>query len=211
MLQYSFFCPGWSAGYWVWLTSIVLLYSSIHSYPSQCGCQLSIMGSVVAWMPSSSSHCPSGFSSFRSIRGWSVGILPYHSMSALLHLGNPITSGGLGVDCLQPSLKVSGMLCLSSSCINFSSSVQVPGRTCQRSTQTFDSDGTMLDWGSLASHSSQHVSKHSSVLSCHKRSHHGCFGRPGTQGSAISPLTLWLLWDMYCANKGSLPQSVQEW
>ena len=66
------------------------------------------------------------------------------------------------------------------------SSVQVSGRTCQRSTQTFDSGGTMLDGGSLASHSSQHVGRCSSVLSHHKRSHHGCFGRPCAQESAIS-------------------------
>ena len=48
------------------------------------------------------------------------------------------------------------------------------------------SGGSMLDGGSLASHSSQHAGRHSSVVSHHKRSHHGCFSRPGTQGSAIS-------------------------
>ena len=42
----------------------------------------------------------------------------------------------------------------SSSCISSSSSVQVPGTTCQRSNQTFDSGSTMLDGGSLAPHSS---------------------------------------------------------
>ena len=62
-------------------------------------------------------------------------------------------SGGLGVECLQPSLVISGRLCVSSSCISSSSSVQVSGGTCQRSTQAFDSGGTMLDGGSLASHS----------------------------------------------------------
>ena len=44
----------------------------------------------------------------------------------------------------------------------------------------------MLDGGSLASHSSQHVARCSLVLPHHKRSHHGCFGRPCVQGSAIS-------------------------
>ena len=44
----------------------------------------------------------------------------------------------------------------------------------------------MLDWGSLASHSSQHVGRHSSVVPYHKRSHLGCLRRPDAQGSAIS-------------------------
>ena len=96
-------------------------------------------------------------------------------------------SGGLGVGCLQPSLDFSGKLCVSSSGSGPSCSVQVSGRTCQQSTQMVDSSGTMLDGGSLASHSSQHVGRCSSVVSHHKRSHRGCFGRPGTQGSVISP------------------------
>ena len=93
---------------------------------------------------------------------------------------------GLGVECLQSCLDVSGKLCVSSFCISSSGSVQVSGRTYQRSTQMFDSGGTMLDGGSLALHSSQHVSRPSLVVLCHKRSHHGCLGRPGAQGSAIS-------------------------
>ena len=44
----------------------------------------------------------------------------------------------------------------------------------------------MLDGGSLAPHSSQHVGRHSLVVSHHKRSHHGCFSRPGVQASVIS-------------------------
>ena len=107
-------------------------------------------------------------------------------MLTLLYLGNCTTCGGLGVEYLQPSLDISGKLCVSSSCISSSSSVQPSGRTCQRSTQTFDSSGTMLDGGSLASHSSQYVGRHSSGLSHHKRSCHGCFGRPCSQGSAMS-------------------------
>ena len=42
---------------------------------------------------------------------------------------------------------------VSFSCISSSSSVQVSGRTCQRTTQTFDSGGTMLYGGSVAHHS----------------------------------------------------------
>ena len=49
-----------------------------------------------------------------------------------------------------------------------------------------DSGGTMLDGGSLAPHSSQHVGRCSLAVAHHKRSCHGCLSRPGTQGSTIS-------------------------
>ena len=104
----------------------------------------------------------------------------------LCHFGNSTASWGLGVECLQPSLEISGKLCVSSFGSGPSCSGQVSSRTCQQSTQTFASGGSMLDGGSLASHSSQHAGRHSSAVSHHKRSHRGCFGRPGTQGSAIS-------------------------
>ena len=74
-------------------------------------------------------------------------------------LETALPPGALGIECLQPSLDISAKFCVSSSCISSSSSVQVPGRTCQRSAQTFDSDGTMMDGGSLASHISQHVDR----------------------------------------------------
>ena len=105
---------------------------------------------------------------------------------ALLHIGISTTSGGLRVECLQPSVDASVRLHVSSSCISSSGSVQVSGGTCQRSTQIVASGGTILDGGSLAPHSSQHVGRHSSAVPHHKRFCHGCLGRPGTQGSAIS-------------------------
>ena len=67
----------------------------------------------------------------------------------------------------------------------------------------------MLDGGSLASHSSQHVGRHSSAVSHCKRSHHGCFGRPSAQGSAISAFNQ--LSNMCYADRGSLPQCVRQW
>ena len=50
--------------------------------------------------------------------------------------------------------------------------------------QTVDSSSKpMLDGGSLAPHSSQHVGRHSSVVPHHnKRSYCGCLSRPGAQG-----------------------------
>ena len=68
---------------------------------------------------------------------------------------------GPWVECIHLYLDISGKLCLFSSCINSSSSVQFYGRTCHRSMQTFDSSGTMLEGGSLASLSDQHVGRHS--------------------------------------------------
>ena len=107
-------------------------------------------------------------------------------MLTLFHFGNSTASGDLGVECLQPSLEISGELCVSSSGFGPSCSVKVSSRTCQQSTQMFTSGGSMLDGGSLASHSSQHAGRCSSAVPSSKRSHCGCFGRPGTQGSAIS-------------------------
>ena len=61
---------------------------------------------------------------------------------------------------------------------------------CQRSTQIFDSGGIMLDGGFLVPHSSQHVGRHSSAVSNHKRSCCGCFIRLVAQGSAISDMAV---------------------
>ena len=119
-------------------------------------------------------------------RGGPVGIFLFYSMPALFHFGNSTACGGLGLECLQPSLDFSGKLCVSSSGSGPSCTVQVSGRTCQWPTQTIDSGGSMLDGGSLASHHSQHVGRCSSVVFYCKKSCHGCFGRPGTQGSTIS-------------------------
>ena len=116
-------------------------------------------------------------------RGGPNDIFSFYSMLALFHLGKSTTSGGLWVECLQSSLDFSGKLYVSSSS---SSSVHISCRTCQWSTETFDSGGTMLDGDSLASHSSQHVGRCSFTVSHYKRSCCGCFGRPGIQGCVIS-------------------------
>ena len=61
------------------------------------------MGSVASGLASCPSDGSSSFLPLGSARGGSAGILLYHSMPALLHLGNTTTSGGLGVECLEPS------------------------------------------------------------------------------------------------------------
>ena len=119
--------------------------------------------------------------------------------------------GGLGVECLQPSLDLSGKLCVSSCGSSPSNSVQVYGRTCQWSTQTFDSGDTLLDGGSLASHSSQHVSRHSLVVSHHKKSHHGFLVCHLLKGLPYLHLTLWWFSDVCYVDRDSLPWSVRWW
>ena len=104
----------------------------------------------------------------------------YFTLESLLPLGV------LGLNAFSHPQTFQDKLCVSPSGSSPSSSVQVSGRTCQQSTQTFDSGGAMLDGGSLASHSSQHVGRYSSTVYHHKRSCHACSGRPGMQGSALS-------------------------
>ena len=87
----------------------------------------------------------------------SFGILIYQSMSTVLHLGKSTASASLGVECFQSSLDISSELCIISSCISSPSSVQVSSRTCHKLIQTSNSNYTLLDGGSLATHSPQHV------------------------------------------------------
>ena len=160
--------------------------SSIHSYPPQCGGRFSVLGSPASRVAPSTSGGSGSFSPLGPSRGGPAGIFSFYSLPALFHFGNSTACGGLGVECLQPSLEISGKLCVPSCSSGPSCSVQVSSRTCQWSTQTFDSGGSRLDGGSLASHSSQHAGRHSLVVSHRKRSRHGCLGRPGGQGSAVS-------------------------
>ena len=186
VVQCFLFIPGWPVRYWVWLTSMVLLLFHHTLLPTsmwrpiispRIRCFQSVIFSL-RWLKQ--------LFTFGAFQGVPAGIFSFYSMPALLHLGISTTSGGLGVECLQPSLDVSGKLLVSSSCISSSSSVLVSGRTCQRWTTMFYSCGTMLDGGSLAPHSSHLVGRHSLAVSHHKISHHGFFGRPEAQGSAIS-------------------------
>ena len=133
-----------------------------------------------------------------SSRGRPTGIFSFHSMPALLHLGISTTSGGLGVECPQTSLDVSGKLCVSFSCISSSCCVQVSGRTCHRWTQTFDSGGTMLDVGSMAPHSSQHVDRCSLVVPIMKYLIMDVSVGQVLKGLPYLNLTLWLLSDVLC-------------
>ena len=114
---------------------------------------------------------------------------------SLTTLWKTITSRSLGVECIQPSMIVSGMLCISSYCINSSNSVQVSGRTCHKSIQISHSSGIMFDGISLACHRSQHVGRHSSSVSHHKDLTMDVLVGWVLKGLPLLHLTLWLLKD----------------
>ena len=98
---------------------------------------------------------------------WSQLEVDLLASSCTFNSGATTASRRFGVECILPSMEVSGKFCLSSSSNNSSSTVHVSSGTCHKSVQTSYSSGTMLDGGSLASHSSQHIRECcSSVLHC---------------------------------------------
>ena len=132
-------------------------------------------------------------------------------MPALLHLGISTTSGGLGVECLQPSLDVSGKLCVSSTHISLSSSVQVSGSACQRSTQTLILVApcwmeapllpTILNMlGDIPWQCPIIIDLIMDALVGHV-----------LKGLPYLHLSLWLLSNVCHADRSSLPQSVRQW
>ena len=148
---------------------------------------------------------------FGTFQRWTCRYLLIPLNASIITLRISTTLGGLGLECLQPSLDSSGKLLVSSSCISSSGSVQVSGRTCQQSTQIFDSGGIMLDGGSLAPHSSQHVGRHSSAVSHHKDPIMDVSVGQALKGLQYLHLTIWLLSNVCYADRGSLPQSVRPW
>ena len=178
--------PHFESGWKTWFCS----YSSIQTYQSQCWSHYLPQERLLLRLVPASSFSSGCISSLGSTGGVSVGILTYQSMSAVLPLGKSTSSGNLGVEDFQPPMDISGELCVSFPHVCSSTSVQVSGRTCQGSVQISYSSGTLLDGGSLASHHFQHFGRHSSFMSHCKRPHHGCLGRLGPQGPAITTFNL---------------------
>ena len=126
-------------------------------------------------------------------------------MSAILHLGKSPTCGSLGVECFQTNLDISGVLCDSSSYISSLSSVQVSGGTYWRSNQTSNSSGTY--W--------MEPSWLPSVLNMLEDLHYHCpivkncimdvLVDLVLKGLPLLHVTLWLLREVCCTDKGSLP------
>ena len=86
--------PGWPArlslDQQVWYYS----YSSIHSYPSQCGGRLHVPKLVASRVAPSPSGGSCSFLPLGPSRGGHTGIFLFYSMPALFHLGKSATSGG---------------------------------------------------------------------------------------------------------------------
>ena len=112
------------------MTSILLLLIQHTFLPISMWRPIICPGSDASRVASSPSGGSSSFSPLGSMRGGSAGTLLYHSVPALLHLQNSTTSGSFWVECLQPSLDVSGKICVSFSHIGSTSYVQVSSKTC---------------------------------------------------------------------------------
>ena len=138
------------------------------------------MGSDASRVASSPSCGSGSFSPLGPSRGGPGDIFLFHSMPALLHIGISTTSGGLRVECLQPSMDVSGRLHVSSSSISSSGFVQVSGRICQLILVA----PCWMEAPWLPTVLNM-LTKCSSEVPHLKRCHCGCLGGPGAQGSAI--------------------------
>ena len=167
---------------------VLLLFQ--HTYLPISMWKPSLSGSAVSWMASSSSQSLGCILSLGSTRGGSAGILTCQSTSVLLYLVKS-TSRCLGVECSHQPLDISGKLCVSSSSFSYIASIKVPGRMCHRSVKTSYFGSTFLEGGSLVSHSSQHVGRHSLPMSHCKGPHHGCLSRLCAQWSASTAFNLW--------------------
>ena len=137
-------------------------------------------------MTSASSHRSGCTSSLESVGAECAGILPYQSMSVLLWLEASSPFGHLGVECFQSPLGLSGELCVFSSSCSSPGSIQDPRIVTHWSLQISYSCDTLLDGGSLASHSSQHAGRYSSYVSDHKGPYQRCLGQLGAEGSLIT-------------------------
>ena len=112
---------------------------------------------------------------------------------------SPLILGAIWLKCFQliPGY-MSGELCVSSFTFSSHGSIQLPGRTCHRSIQTSYSSSTLMDGGSLSSHSSQYVVRCSPSESHCKGPFHGCLGWMGVQGLQLLHLLLWHLQHVFC-------------
>ena len=132
-------------------------------------------------------------------------------MPALLHLGISTISGVLGVECLQPSLDVSGKLCVSSSCISSSGSVHVSGRTFKgqfRHLILVASYWMEAPWLPTVLNMLADVPQQCPII---KDLTVDVSVGQVLKGRPYLHLNLWLLSDVCYTDKGSLPQSVRNW
>ena len=144
-------------------------------------------------------------------RGGPAGTFSFHSMPALLHLGISTSSGGLGVECLQPSSDISGKLHVSPSCINSSGSVQVSGRTClSQLRQLILVAMCWMEVPWLPTVLNMLVEIPWQCLIIKDLTLDVSVGQ-GLKGLPYLHLTICLLSSVYYEDKGALPKSVRQW
>ena len=149
-----------------------------------------LQGKVSFKMPSSSSHCSSGVPN--------VGLITV-DMFAFLSYPNNVSIIMVCWDVL---------LYIFSSCISSPRAVKVSGRTYHRSIQASNSSCTLLDGGSLVTHNSQHIGRHSSIL---KDLISNVLVGWVLRGLPSLHLMHWLLSDKWHIERGSLSQAVKQW
>ena len=96
---------------------------------------------------------------WESTEGKFVGVLTCQSVSALLYHEESVICGRLWVEHFQVSLEISNELCMPSSDISFSSSVEISGRMDYRLIQTSTSSCALLCGVCLAGPCKQYVGR----------------------------------------------------
>ena len=144
-------------------------------------------------MASSSSHCPSSLPTLGPPRGRSVGILMYLSRSALLLCEKTITSRSLGLNVLiiQGS---SGYLFLLPAFFPLVLSRFLVEHVAPWLPNILNMLEDILHWCSIVKDFIMNISADHML-----------------KGLPLLHLVLWLLRDMCCTDKGSLPKSVRQW
>ena len=126
------------------------------------------------------------FSPLGPSRGGPPGIFSFYPMPTLFHFGNSTASGGLGLNAFSHPWKFQVSYVFPPPALVPLVLSKFLAEHVNGQLRHLISGGSMLDGGSLASHCSQHAGRGSLAVPSCKRSHHGCFVRPGTQGSVIS-------------------------
>ena len=144
-------------------------------------------------------------------RGGPAGIFLFYSVPALLHIGISTTSWGVRVECLPPSMDVSGRLHVFSSGISSSGSVQVLTENVKDQLKQFI----------LVAPCWMEAPCLSTVLNMLEDVPWQCPVLKDLiidvsvglvlKGLSYLDLTLWLLNDVCYADRASLPQSVRQW
>ena len=187
VLLFLYRLPHIEFGQQAWYNS----HSSIHTYSTQCGSQLSITGKA---------DCKNDIFFFTWLKcHFNFGVNwrwncrhPYLPINASDTLDNSINPGSLGALCFQPSLEITGALCISFSALIPLFLSKFPHRTWYGSIQMSNSSWIKDPWFPLFS---TWCPTFISGVPLIKSICWGCFSRPGAKGFTITTWTLWLLGD----------------